>query len=203
MLSQSNLVVIFSSLLASCLLPGGYGFGQESQADVTPLCGPKCIDFILKSYELPSPGASTLSLQLQPDLHKGLSLDDMRNYLQGCGIATRVVSVPRGAKVSTKWLSVVCRPSPDPHRLGHYFVLCPSDGEEVQIWDPSLYGRTCNYENELFPHKENLLMLTKPAEVSEEDYGVRISRRPWLSFLTAIGLSIAGVLVMFSVRFFK
>lgn len=131
-------VVAFFIFLSLCCSRRAFASSPGNIVDGTNvICGPKCVDYVLNNYQLPSPGIVALTRELQgEDVLLGSSISDLSNFLIKSGVQTQVVGLTTNARIDSPYPAIVhLNPSPSTD-LGHFVVWLPSSTiETVHYWD--------------------------------------------------------------------
>jgi ABC-type bacteriocin/lantibiotic exporter with double-glycine peptidase domain len=142
--------ILLFALLASIGLAGG-GRAQDAPANSAEqkapelferdaVCGPRCVQCVLKHYNGDAPELITLVRQIQwPKLSEGSSLGDLQQAVESYGIQTKAVQVPDG-NVPVLDHPCICHFRAQGASMGHFVVLLPGTTRTTAlIWDN---GRT-------------------------------------------------------------
>lgn len=134
-------VLVNFGMLVHVLVETRYSNSQvELFEEVDNVCGPRCVDFILKYFGMSTPEFFDLVQEIQKgDLENGASLKDLADGLERRGMYSYMVKFNR--RISVSWPYPVILHTKT-HRgctgrcTGHYIVKMPDslEGGSTKIW---------------------------------------------------------------------
>lgn len=170
---------------------GRHDLDRIADREEAKVCGPRCVQFLLRYYGKEVPSLLELVREIQwPEIERGASLEDLRRSLEKRGIYTYAMRISDHA--SLKWeFPAVLHLQPAKDVLGHFVVWLPESTEnETQVWT-GLYGVRTRHTAELASQMSGVVLLTAPRTITHPQRAVRRRFRwPWL--LAMAGVSIAG-----------
>jgi ABC-type bacteriocin/lantibiotic exporter with double-glycine peptidase domain len=172
--------------LAAAGLPGS---SAEAQSGGDIVCGPRCVQFLLRHYEAPDEELIELAREVQwPDFEGGASLEALARCLEARGIHTFAMRIDPGSRLS--WPHpVLVHLSGEGEPLGHYVVWLPSSSNaDTHVWS-GLTGTRTGPWGRLAAGMSGAVLLTAPAPIDRPDAaiaGPRVSRRVRFALLLVV-----------------
>lgn len=188
-------------LFAFCSMASALGdVSPTSEATSTDMvCGPRCVQFLLRYYEKDDPGLVALIREIQwPHLEQGVTLAAIDAALRSRDIYTYPLFVLPDAKFDWPHPVLVHLNPKGTARFGHYVVWLPSStASRTGIWS-GLSGVREGNARDLSDWMSGAILLTSPVAVENPENVAFPARRRKLLRLAAMVL--VGTALMFWVR---
>jgi len=170
-------------------LPAGQDAGQtgrpESPSGGDPVCGPRCVQFLLKWYRDEEADLVELVREMQwPELESGCTLDALSSALRKRGIETYAMRIPPEARLQWPHPVVLHLKSHDAAEaadaagaMGHYVLWLPSSSRaEARVWEGLSGVKT--YPNRLLGERRSgAVLLTSPIAIDDPEAAVAKGNR--------------------------
>jgi ABC-type bacteriocin/lantibiotic exporter with double-glycine peptidase domain len=194
------------ALVAACLLGlGSTGalLGQETptkaEGTVAPerftrdaVCGPRCVQYLLKHHNGEAPELISLVRQIQwPKVSDGSSFGDLQRALESFGIQAKPLQIPDGC-VPVLAHPCICHFRARGESMGHFVVLLPGTTRSVAIiWDNGHVSECPSWE--LAEQVSGAYLLTAPRGEAEPS-GASV----WTTDAIVERASYYGIVLMFT-----
>jgi ABC-type bacteriocin/lantibiotic exporter with double-glycine peptidase domain len=135
------------------------------------VCGPRCVQYLLRHYNGEAPELITLVRQIQwPKISAGSSLADLQRALESYGVRAKPLQVVDGS-VPVLAHPCICHYRAQGESMGHFVVLLPGTTRTTAIfWDS---GRTWECPSwELTERCSGSVLLTAPHSSEQPDAAV-------------------------------
>lgn len=171
---------------------------EETGGDV--VCGPRCVQFLLRWYDKGDEDLIALARELQwPELEAGASLQGIQVALENRGIHTYPMRVSPAATL--QWSHPVLlhlhrgTDSDDGRALGHYVVWLPSStGADHDVWN-GLAGTSTRPRRHVEGRMSGAILLTSPFPITDPSQAVRRNVFPW-TFCLGLVFAAGGTIVL-------
>lgn len=171
----------------------------DSKGDV--VCGPRCVEFILKYYGKNGVDLVDLVNEIQGEqVDRGATMERLKNALDARGMFTFAGEIPLGGRLRWPHPVIVHLRSEDPRGMGHYVVQLPSEGGTAIVYS-GLSGYQKGSEKDLAGRMSGHVLLTSPEPISDPISCVEVSTAPAraLAWGGAAILLVSGFLGLVSV----
>jgi hypothetical protein len=159
-------------------LPAGQKPGgtrrPESSSGGDAVCGPRCVQFLLKWYQDEKADLVDLVREIQwPDLESGCTLDAIDRALRKRGIHTFAMRIQPEARLQWPHPAVVHlksqKAADTPPRVGHYVVWLPGSSRvKASVWQGLSGVKT--YRNRLLEERRSgAVLLTSPIAIDDPE----------------------------------
>ena len=108
---------------------------QHSRPAGDLVCGPRCVQYLLRHYGQEEELTELVQEIQWPDLEAGASLAAIDEVLQGRGVFTRAVRLPAAGRLKWKHPAIIHLAQSQPAEMGHYVVWLPSSTpHRADVW---------------------------------------------------------------------
>lgn len=155
------------------------------------LCGPRCVDFVLRYYGREHPGLVLLIKEMQwPAIEAGTSMSRIACGLDSRGVYTSAVRLPAGSIVHWRHPVILHFQSEDDYPDGHFVVQLPSSNSNgIRIWD-GLNGVRIITAYEVARLMSGAIILTSPTPITaaEQEQAVYSVGSDWPQHILVVVL---------------
>ncbi len=198
----------FLLIVATLALPRSSTWGVDTPAATTEqsrpdvVCGPRCVQFILKQYGKQVELHDLIQEIQWPHLEAGSNLADLQKSLNKRGIHTAAIQISSGAKLDwTEPVLVHLKPgiSITPETLGHFVVWLPSSTSDiVHLWfGPKGIHQGSN--NRFASIRSGAVLLTSQRPIDQSSLAISRSISEWWAWMFLVG-GLASVLLSLAYR---
>ncbi len=162
------------------------------------VCGPRCVQFVLKHYGV-EVGLDSLVREMQwPDFANGSSVRQIQKALDSRGVYTRSIQLKNVGSFSAPRLLIMHlrgRQDNDNRAGGHFVVVLPeSTSTEAVVWD-GLFGTRRESWADFQEESTGIVILTdsKPIEDIDAAIGIRESHFAPIAIMLACALALTAI----------
>ncbi|MGM0488771.1 MAG: cysteine peptidase family C39 domain-containing protein [Planctomycetota bacterium] len=156
------------------------------------ICGPRCVQFVLKQYGRAEPLDALVREMQWPDLSKKSSVRQIEKALESRSVYTRSIQLKNTRRFEPRCPAVVhlCRGHGGGEGSGHFVVVMPrSTPLEVVFWD-GLFGLRRERWADFSKQMTGVVVLTGDSPINDVDAATRLhascSRWMWILSLSAV-----------------
>lgn len=172
-----------------------------SKSDNIVVCGPRCVQFVLRHYGRDEDLIDLVQELQWPDLGGGATLSGLRQALENRGIHTFAMRVEPGARLN--WHSpAVLHWRGEERTLGHFVVWLPSSGTRaVLIWD-GVFGTSRMTRSELASQMSGVILLTSASPIEHPEAAVMPPWQARSKTIVWLAVSLGAMVVFVCYRWF-
>lgn len=158
------------------------------------VCGPRCVQFLLRYYGKEEPELINLVRSMQwPDIEQGSTFECINNTLRKTGIYTLPVHINTDVKLC--WSApVVVHLKAQEGVPEHYVVWLPSAGPGAEVWD-GLRGAGPVDEKKFADLRSGNVLLTAAQPITDAGSAFRLRRSSRRFRLSIISVLVVGLLL--------